>query len=50
VSFVLFSATIAAWGRTSESAGHINCIAKLAEARLSARPEDFDAIRCCSMC
>jgi phage/plasmid-associated DNA primase len=38
-----FSATIAAWGRTSESAGHINCIAKLAEARLAARPDDFDA-------
>jgi putative DNA primase/helicase len=40
---VPFSATIAAWGRTSEGAGHINCIAKLAEARLSARPADFDA-------
>jgi putative DNA primase/helicase len=40
---VSFSATIAAWGRTSEAAGHINCIAKLAEARLSARPADFDA-------
>jgi hypothetical protein len=40
---VAFSATIAAWGRTSEGAGHINCIAKLAEARLSARPADFDA-------
>jgi putative DNA primase/helicase len=40
---VSFSATIAAWGRTSEGAGHINCIAKLAEARLAARPADFDA-------
>lgn len=40
---VAFSTTIAAWGRTSEGAGHINCIAKLAEARLSARPDDFDA-------
>lgn len=40
---IAFSATIAAWGRTSEGAGHINCIAKLAEARLSARPADFDA-------
>lgn len=40
---VLLSATIAAWGRTSEGAGHINCIAKLAESRLSARTEDFDA-------
>jgi putative DNA primase/helicase len=40
---IAFSATIAAWGRTSEAAGHINCIAKLAEARLSARPADFDA-------
>ncbi|MDE0880011.1 MAG: phage/plasmid primase, P4 family, partial [Sphingomonas bacterium] len=40
---VLFSATIAKWGRTSEGAGHIACIAKMAEARLSARPDDFDA-------
>jgi putative DNA primase/helicase len=40
----LYSATtIAAWGRTSESAGHIGCIPKLAEARLAARTEDFDA-------
>ena len=39
----LFSDSIAKWGRTSESAGHIGCIAKLAEARLSARTEDFDA-------
>jgi len=40
---VLFSDQLAKWGRTSESAGHINCIAKLAEARLSALTEDFDA-------
>ncbi len=40
---LLLSDTIAKWGRTSESAGHIACIAKLAEARLSARPDDFDA-------
>lgn len=37
------SDTIAKWGRTSEGAGHIGCIAKLAEADLSARTEDFDA-------
>ncbi|MEG3177036.1 phage/plasmid primase, P4 family [Sphingomonas sp. RB3P16] len=40
---VLFSDKINAWGRTSESAGHINCIAGLAQSRLAARPEDFDA-------
>lgn len=40
---LLLSDTIAKWGRTSEGAGHINCIARLAEARLSARTEDFDA-------
>ncbi|HVQ09539.1 MAG TPA: phage/plasmid primase, P4 family [Allosphingosinicella sp.] len=40
---VLFSQKIGSWGRTSEGAGHINCIAKLAEARLSAMPDDFDA-------
>lgn len=39
----MLSDTIAKWGRTSEGAGHIACIAKLAEARLSARTEDFDA-------
>ncbi|UAK24361.1 phage/plasmid primase, P4 family [Sphingomonas nostoxanthinifaciens] len=39
----LFSDTIAKWGRTSEGAGHIKCIGSMAEARLSARPEDFDA-------
>ncbi len=40
---VLYSDKLAAWGRTSESSGHIECIRKLAPARLSARPEDFDA-------
>lgn len=40
---VLYSDKLAAWGRTSESSGHIECIKKLAPARLSARPEDFDA-------
>jgi putative DNA primase/helicase len=40
---ISFSATIAAWGRNSESAGHISCIPKMAEARLSAMPADFDA-------
>lgn len=40
---VLFSDKLAAWGRTSESSGHIECIRKLAPPRLSARPEDFDA-------
>lgn len=39
---VLYSDKVAAWGRTSEGAGHIKCIAGLAEARLSARPDDFD--------
>lgn len=39
----LLSDTIAKWGRTSEGAGHIACIAKMAEARRSARTEDFDA-------
>jgi len=40
---VLLSDTIGKWGRTSEGAGHIACIAKMAEARRSARPDDFDA-------
>lgn len=40
---VSFSATLFAWGRTSESAGHIGCIAKMAESRLAARVQDFDA-------
>lgn len=40
---VLYSDKLAAWGRTSESAGHMECIRKLAPARLSALPEEFDA-------
>ncbi len=40
---VLYSDKLAAWGRTSEGAGHIECIRKLAPPRLSARPEEFDA-------
>jgi putative DNA primase/helicase len=40
---VLFSETIAAWGRTSESSGHIGCIPKMAESRLARRTEDFDS-------
>lgn len=40
---VLFSDKLAAWGRTSESSGHIECLRKLAPPRLSARPEEFDA-------
>ncbi len=40
---VLFSDKLAAWGRTSEGAGHISCIDSMAEARLSARVEDFDS-------
>lgn len=39
---VLLSDSIAKWGRTSEAAAHINCIGRLAEARLSARTGDFD--------
>lgn len=41
--YVLYSDKLAAWGRTSESSGHIDAIRKHAPARLSARPEDFDA-------
>jgi putative DNA primase/helicase len=40
---VLLSDKIAAWGRTSEGAGHISCIAAMAEARLAAKVEDFDS-------
>ncbi|MGW8204390.1 phage/plasmid primase, P4 family [Sphingomonas bisphenolicum] len=40
---VLYSDKLAAWGRTSESSGHIECLRKLAPPRLSARPEEFDA-------
>lgn len=39
----LLSDTISKWGRTSEGAGHIASLPKMAEARLSARPGDFDA-------
>ncbi|SDC30490.1 putative DNA primase/helicase [Sphingomonas sp. YR710] len=38
----LLSDTIAKWGRTSEGAGHIKCIAGMAEARLSRGVADFD--------
>ncbi|WP_293964605.1 phage/plasmid primase, P4 family [Sphingomonas sp.] len=40
---ITLSSTISKWGRTSEGAGHISSLPKLAEARLSARPADFDA-------
>lgn len=40
---VLYSQKVATWGRTSESAGHVNCIAKLAEARLARATDVFDA-------
>jgi putative DNA primase/helicase len=40
---VLFSDTIKAWGRTSESAGHLACIARIAQPWMTARPGDFDA-------
>lgn len=40
---VLYSDKLAAWGRSSESSGHIDAIRRLAPARLTARPEDFDA-------
>jgi len=42
-SITLLSDTISKWGRTSEGAGHIASLPKMAEARLSARPADFDA-------
>ena len=42
-TITLLSDTISKWGRTSEGAGHISCLPKMAEARLSARPADFDA-------
>ncbi|TZG26493.1 phage/plasmid primase, P4 family [Sphingomonas montanisoli] len=42
-SVTMYSDTIRAWGRTSESAGHLACIARLAEPYLTARPADFDA-------
>ncbi|HEX7856106.1 MAG TPA: phage/plasmid primase, P4 family [Sphingobium sp.] len=40
---VLFSDKLAAWGRTSEGVGHIECLRKLAPPRLSAKPEEFDS-------
>jgi putative DNA primase/helicase len=40
---VLLSDKVASWGRTSESAGHINCIAKMAEPRLARATDAFDA-------
>lgn len=42
---VLYSDKLTAWGRTSESSGHIACIGKpdLAGARLAAVPNEFDA-------
>jgi putative DNA primase/helicase len=40
---VLLSDKIAAWGRTSENAGHISCIAKMAEPRLTRATDAFDA-------
>ena len=39
----LLSDTIAKWGRTSEGAGHIKSIFTMVDARLAARPDDFDA-------
>jgi len=38
----LLSDSIAKWGRTSEGAGHIKCIAAMAEARLSRSVIEFD--------
>jgi putative DNA primase/helicase len=40
---VLLSEMISKWGRTSEGAGHIASLPKMAEARITARPADFDA-------
>jgi putative DNA primase/helicase len=41
---LLYSDKLAAWGRTSESSGHIGCLGRpdMAGARCSARTEDFD--------
>jgi putative DNA primase/helicase len=39
----LYSDSVRAWGRTSEGAGHIACIDRLAQPWLTARPSDFDA-------
>ncbi|MCU6454338.1 phage/plasmid primase, P4 family [Sphingomonas sp. A2-49] len=41
-TIVLLSETISKWGRTSEGAGHIASLPKMAEARITARPADFD--------
>lgn len=40
---VYFSTTIRRWGRTSEAAGHLGCVAKIARRWLTAHPADFDA-------
>jgi putative DNA primase/helicase len=42
---VLYSDKLAAWGRTSESLGHIACLGKpdMAGARVAALPIEFDA-------
>jgi putative DNA primase/helicase len=42
---VLYSDKLAAWGRTSESSGHIACLGKpdMAGARVAAMPIEFDA-------
>jgi putative DNA primase/helicase len=42
---VLYSDKLAAWGRTSESSGHITCVGKpdMAGARLAAMTGEFDA-------
>ncbi len=42
-TITLLSDMISRWGRTSEGAGHISSVPKMAEARLAARPGDFDA-------
>lgn len=39
----LFSDDIAAWGRSSEAASRLGCIASLARPYMSARPADFDS-------
>jgi putative DNA primase/helicase len=42
-TIVLLSETIGKWGRTSEGAGHMASLPNMAQARLAARPADFDA-------
>lgn len=39
---LLFSETIAGWGRTSESASHLRCVTQLAQPWLTAQPSEFD--------